>query len=59
MTIGIKDKKLMPNRNLGLGLGGILIVIGMLFLLLANHVLISGILSGKDSLFSYSIYFRN
>lgn len=46
MKMGIKNKKLIPNRNLSLGIGGILIVAGMLFLLLTNHVLISGILSG-------------
>ena len=46
MKMGIKNKKLIPNRNLSLGIGGILIVAGMLFFLLTNHVLISGILSG-------------
>lgn len=31
MKMGIKNKKLIPNRNLSLGIGGILIVAGMLF----------------------------
>lgn len=44
--MGAKNKKLITNRKLSLGIGGILLIAGMLFLFLTKQALISGILAG-------------
>lgn len=46
IKMGVKNKKLIINRKLGLGIGGILLIAGMLFLFLTKQALISGILAG-------------
>lgn len=46
IKLGSKNKKLIANRKLSLSMGGVLLVAGMLFFLLTNQTLISGILSG-------------
>lgn len=48
IKLGTKSKKLITNKklNLGLGIGGILLIAGMLFRLLTKLALIGGILTG-------------
>ncbi|WP_415622005.1 hypothetical protein, partial [Liquorilactobacillus sp.] len=39
IKLGTKNKKLIANRKLSLGIGGILLIAGMLFLLLTKQTL--------------------